>query len=82
MQKFTLSTFNLVDRIVGASKHCIILNDQQYGTIYITNKLFNKIMHNPSIEFVVEVIPAHESADGIKSYPESKWISAFQPSRF
>lgn len=82
MQKFTRDSFNLVNRIEGASAHSIILKGDNGEKIHISNKLFNKIMRNPSIEFVVEVLPAHEDRMNGRFYPESKWISAFLPSRF
>lgn len=82
MKKFTRDTFNLVGRIDGASNHAIILKGDNGEKIYISNRLFNKIVKNPHIEFVIETLPAHEDRMRGRYYPETRWISAFLPSRF
>ena len=82
MKKFTRDTFNLVGRIEGASNHSIILKGDNGEKIYISNRLFNKIVQNPHIEFVVETLPTHKDERNGRSYPETMWITAFLPSRF
>jgi hypothetical protein len=82
MRRFTRDSFNLRDRIEGASAHSIILKGDNGEKIHISNKLFNKIINNPTIEFVVETLPAHLNPMTGHEYKESKWISAYLPSRF
>ena len=84
--KYTRDSFNIRDRIEGATNRCIILKGNNGEKVFCTNKLFNKIMHNPSIEFIIDTLPAHVKRDSFGSketeFPESKWITAFLPSRF
>ena len=82
MTRFTRDSFNLVGRIEGASNHAIILKGDNGEKIYISNRLFNKIVRNPHIEFVVETVPAYEDRMSGRFYSETKWITAFLPSRF
>lgn len=82
MKRYTRDSFNLVGRIEGATNRSIVLKGDNGEKIYISNRLFNKIVKDPFIEFVVETLPAHEDAMHMRFYPESKWISAFLPSRF
>lgn len=82
MTRFTRDSFNLVGRIEGATNHAIVLKGDDGEKIYISNRLFNKVVKNPHIEFVVETLPAHEDRMSGRIFPETRWISAFLPSRF
>ena len=81
MKKYNRDTFNLRERIQGASRCSITLKGDNGETVYCTNKLFNKIMRDPTIEFFVQDLPSHEDSYGRK-IPGTKWICAFLPSRW
>ena len=78
-------SFHMRERICGATKHSIILKDDNGGYIYCTNSLFNKIMQNPTLEFCVMTLPEHASRDRFGNerwFSDSRWIEAFVPTRF
>ena len=83
MKRYTRDTFNLRDRIEGASKHSIILKGDDGEKIFCSLKVFNQIMNDASIEFIVQTVPAHDAGPhgGYRRYPESKWICAYLPTR-
>lgn len=83
MKRYTRDTFNLRDRIEGASRRCIILKGCDGEKIFCSLKVFNQIMSDASIEFIVQTVPAHETmtCGYRKRYDESKWICAYLPTR-
>lgn len=81
----TVSEFNLRERIIGAAKHSLVLRGDNGEKIFCSNKLFNKLMLDPSLEIVVTTLPDHWIRDAFgdqKHYEESKWLAALIPMRF
>ncbi len=79
---YTRETFHLTDRITGASRHSIRLKGNDGEMIFCHNRVFNKIMSDPSIQFNVVVLPEHTDRATGRFYPESKWIVAYIPMRY
>ena len=75
MKKYTRDTFNLRDRIEGATRNSIILKGDDGEKIYCSLRVFNEIMNDPRIEFIVDVVPEHGR------FRESKWVTAYLPTR-
>lgn len=84
MKRFTRESFNFVDRIEGATRHSVILKGDDGEKIYCHLRIFDAIMKDPGLEFYVQTVPAHQSV-GLgcvpRSYEESKWITAYIPTR-
>ena len=78
---YTRDTFNLKDRIIGATRHSIILKGDDGEPIFCHNRVFGKIMTDPYIQFEVRVLPGHESPRDGRYFDASKWIVAYLPSR-
>lgn len=73
--KYTRDTFNIRERIEGATRQSIILKGNDGEQIFCHNSVFNKIMQDSAIEFEIVEVPEHGR------YPKTKWISAFLPTR-
>ena len=69
-------------RIIGAGRHSVILQDNNGEVVYCSNKLFNKLLLNPDIQFDVVTVPEHEDTRTGRFYPTTKWIQAYIPTRF
>ena len=79
---YTSESFRLKNRIVGASRHSIQLKGDHGEIIFCSNKIFNMIMRNPSIQFGIVTITEHEDPRTGKFYPTTSWIQAYIPMRF
>jgi hypothetical protein len=81
----TAREFNLRERIIGATKHSLILKGDEGEHIFCSNKLFNKLMMNPELKVTVTSLPEHwtKVPEGGEVWHEaSKWLTAFIPTRF
>lgn len=79
---FKREAFALGYRVIGAGRHSLILQDNNGEVVYCSNKLFNKLLLNPDIQFDVVTVPGHEDPRTGRFYPESKWIQAYIPTKF
>ena len=79
---YTRDSFGLKDRIVGATRHSIILKGDNGEHIYCHNKIFDKIISDPKIQFDIQVLPEHEDCFSHRAFHASKWIVAYLPTRF
>ena len=73
---YTRDSFNIRERIQGATHGSVILKGNDGEAIYCNNKVFNRIMQDSTVQFEIETVPAHSSHTG-KQYPETKWIAAY-----
>ena len=73
---YTRDSFNIRERIQGAARGSVILKGDDGEVIYCNNKVFNRIMQDPTVQFEIETVPAHSNCMG-KQYPETKWIAAY-----
>lgn len=83
-QKYTRDSFNLRDRIEGATRNSIILKGDNGEKVYCNLRIFDRIMNNPTIEFMIQTVPAHKACNRMgceREFSESKWICAFIPTR-
>lgn len=78
---YTRDSFNIRERIQGATGKSVILKGNDGEAIYCNNKVFNRIMQDPTIVFDIEVVPSHYDNRTGKSYPETKWIAAYVKTR-
>ena len=81
----TAREFNLRERIIGATKHSLVLKGDEGERIFCSNKLFNKLMENPQLEVTITTLPEHTTGASFgmeKHFQESKWLAAFIPTRF
>lgn len=78
---YTRDSFNIRERIQGAARNSVILKGNDGEAIFCNNKVFNRIMQDPTIFFDIEVVPAHYDNRTGKSYPETKWIAAYVKTR-
>ena len=78
---YNRDSFKVLDRIIGASRHSIQLKGDNGETIFCSNRIFGKIVADPSICFEVQVVPAHEDPRTGRWFPETKWICAYIPTR-
>ena len=85
LTSMTAREFNLCERIIGATKHSLLLKGDEGEHIYCSNKLFQKLMVNPQLEVTIITLPEHTTgtAFGVeRHFQESKWLAAFIPTRF
>jgi len=77
---YTRDSFNIRERIQGATHGSVILKGDDGEVIYCNNKVFNRIMQDPTVQFEIETVPAHSNGIG-RQYPETKWIAAYIKTR-
>lgn len=79
---YTRDNFNLMGRIIGASRHSIHIKADDGGVIFCSNKIFNKLVVYPNISFDIVTVPEHEDRRTGRFFPETRWIQAYVPTRF
>lgn len=79
---YTRDSFRMKDRIIGASRHSILLKGDNGETIFCSNRVFGQIMTNPDISFDISTVTKHEDPRNGNFYPDMKWIVAYIPTRF
>ena len=79
---FKREAFALGYRVIGAGRHSVILRDNNGDIVFCSNKVFNKLLTNPDIQFGVATVPEHEDPRTGRFYPATKWIEAYIPTRF
>lgn len=79
---YTRDSFNLMGRIIGASRHSIHIKDDNGGVIFCSNKVFGILATNPNVNFDIEIVRAHEDHRTGRYFPETCWIRAYIPTRF
>ena len=79
---FTRDSFNLMGRIVGASRHSIHIKADDGGIIFCSNKIFGRLASDPGISFDIVTVPEHEDFRTGRFFPETRWIQAYIPTRF
>lgn len=82
MQTYNSQTFNLRERIIGTSRCSIILKDDNGGKVYCTNKLFNKLLKDPTIQFFIDKSSMHTDPLTGRFFPEMNWIVALIPTKW
>lgn len=79
---YTRDSFNLMGRIIGASRHSIHIKDDNGGVIFCSNKIFDKLVNNPNISFDIVTVSDHKDHRTGEWFPETRWIQAYIPTRF
>ena len=77
---YTRDSFNIRERIQGATRNSVILKGDDGEAIFCNNKVFNRIMQDPAVSFEIETVPEHTDHRG-RSYPQTKWIAAYIKTR-
>lgn len=75
-------SFKVLDRIIGASRHSIQLKGDNGEVIFCHNRVFGRIISDPSLSFHIVTVRAHEDPRTGRFFPETKWVEAFIPTRF
>ena len=77
-----MQTMDLRTKLVGTTRSSLILEDEKEGRFLCTNKLFNKLLRVPQIQFYIETFPEHEDLATGKMYPEMRWVVGMIPTKW
>ena len=75
----TAKQFNVLGRVQGATRMCIILKGDDGGTILCNNRIFNHIVRNPELQVRVKKSEPKFNPRTMRDFPETNWLEAFIP---
>jgi hypothetical protein len=75
----TAKQFNVLGRIEGATRMCVILKGDSGETILCNNRIFNHIIRNPELQVRVKKSEPRFDPCTMRNFHETNWLEAFIP---